>query len=353
MALSECSKSRVLRILLLASLLLTPTGTTPAERLPIKTYTIEDGLPRNLIRQILLDSHGYLWLVTPSGLSRFDGYEFKNYLSGDYPFLSLSWCMVEDRNGGFWLATYGNGLYRLRPEAASKTGASPFEPYPLTPTPQAAFVNKLVQDRSGNVWCATNAGLFCLDEANRESEFHQVELGLKTEEKASVVVAELTDDLERNLWIGTNVGLLRRLPDGRVVRYRFPLSDPSVGHLFSDRDGRLWIEHSSGLIVLMPAPASSVTGDVTMRFLPGDKRASQSNGNLFLPSYPDEASLFTESDGFVGNDITESCQSSDGHLWFGIYDKGLLRFDQVESVPGRLPHLPARLATVQVVPRLD
>src|SRR5262245_51904058 len=154
MSLSECSKSRIVRILILASLLLTPTRTASAERLPIKTYTIEDGLPRNLIRQILLDSHGYLWLVTPSGLSRFDGYEFKNYLAGDYPFLSLSWYMIEDRNGGFWVATYGNGLYKFRPEANSKNGASRFEFYPLPLTaPQKTTVNRLVQDRSGKVWC--------------------------------------------------------------------------------------------------------------------------------------------------------------------------------------------------------
>src|ERR1043166_559385 len=50
-----------------------------AERLPIKTYTTADGLPRDHINRIVQDSKGFMWFCTSEGLSRFDGYGFVNY----------------------------------------------------------------------------------------------------------------------------------------------------------------------------------------------------------------------------------------------------------------------------------
>ena len=44
-----------------------------AERLPIKTYTVADGLAHNEVNKIVRDSRGFLWFCTADGLSRFDG----------------------------------------------------------------------------------------------------------------------------------------------------------------------------------------------------------------------------------------------------------------------------------------
>ena len=45
----------------------------------IKTFTTENGLSYNAIRSITQDKTGFLWIATWDGLSRYDGYEFKNY----------------------------------------------------------------------------------------------------------------------------------------------------------------------------------------------------------------------------------------------------------------------------------
>jgi len=50
-----------------------------AQRLPLKSYTVADGLPNNVINKIVRDSRGFLWFCTGEGLSRFDGYAFTNY----------------------------------------------------------------------------------------------------------------------------------------------------------------------------------------------------------------------------------------------------------------------------------
>ena len=54
-------------------------GPARAERLPIRTYTVADGLAHNTVNKIVRDSRGFLWFCTADGLSRFDGYGFANY----------------------------------------------------------------------------------------------------------------------------------------------------------------------------------------------------------------------------------------------------------------------------------
>lgn len=317
------------RIILLLSIGLFSTIKVAGERLPIITYTTEDGLLRNLVRQILPDSNGYLWLVTPSGLSRFDGYEFKNFAEGQSALGSLFWQMIEDRRGGYWVATMGAGLYHFNPQVANRDEASQFTQYPLGCDSRALQVYTLFQDRSGRVWAGANGGLFCLDEERGEGLFRQVELGLTTEEAALLMIEHVQEDGEGSLWIGTNVGLFRRLPAGRMVRYHLPEAmAKDVGNLFADREGRLWIEHSSGPIVLMPEPAASVPEHSTIRFQENQHKESRNREvPLHLPALPGEAVHLNEAYGFIGRDITGICQTSDGKLWFGIYEKGLVCFD--------------------------
>jgi hypothetical protein len=109
-------------------LLLAPSGRVRAEHLPIKTYTIADGLAHDLIKCIRRDSHGYLWFCTREGLSRFDGYTFTNYgreqgLPG--PVVND---LLETREGAYWVATEA-GVYRFNPVArAAAQSNSPVMP---------------------------------------------------------------------------------------------------------------------------------------------------------------------------------------------------------------------------------
>lgn len=42
-------------------------------------YSLEEGLPSRQILWVVLDDAGFLWLGTPNGISRFDGYDFLNF----------------------------------------------------------------------------------------------------------------------------------------------------------------------------------------------------------------------------------------------------------------------------------
>ena len=100
--------------MLLTLFLAAPTAVL-AERLPIKTYTTADGLPRDQIMRIVRDSHGFLWFCTPDGLSRFDGYTFTNYgVEQGLPHPTIN-DLLETRSGVYWVATNGGGVCRLNP----------------------------------------------------------------------------------------------------------------------------------------------------------------------------------------------------------------------------------------------
>ena len=44
-----------------------------------KQYTTDDGLASPEVFYILQDKEGYIWIATDNGISRFNGYEFKNF----------------------------------------------------------------------------------------------------------------------------------------------------------------------------------------------------------------------------------------------------------------------------------
>ena len=44
-----------------------------------ENYSVRQGLPNSKIYDILQDNEGYIWLASPSGLTRFDGEDFVSY----------------------------------------------------------------------------------------------------------------------------------------------------------------------------------------------------------------------------------------------------------------------------------
>ena len=213
-----CHKVPV-RILLLLGLLLSFPAVMPAEQLPVRTYTTADGLPRDLVQRIVRDSHGFLWFCTGDGLSRFNGYEFTNYgveHGLPHPFIND---LLETRRGVYWIATNGGGVARFNPSALRNEQPQTrnlFTVYPVGDEPTTNRVNVLYEDRAGQVWAGTDDGLFCLDETGGQVSFRRVSLNLQKD----IPVRDVVEDREGSLWVGTQArGLVRRLPDGRPVRY--------------------------------------------------------------------------------------------------------------------------------------
>ncbi|MGH9901311.1 MAG: ligand-binding sensor domain-containing protein, partial [Pyrinomonadaceae bacterium] len=109
----------------LAGLLLPCVGAhdARAERLPLKVYTTADGLPHNRVNKIVRDSRGFLWFCTEDGLSRFDGYEFKNFgTQHGLPDRKVR-DLIETRAGEYFVAT-GGGLSLFNPKGSPLRNAN-------------------------------------------------------------------------------------------------------------------------------------------------------------------------------------------------------------------------------------
>ena len=96
------------------------SSSATAERLPIRIYTIEDGLAHARVRRIVRDPRGFLWFCTIDGLSRFDGAEFVTYRTADG--LPDPWVtdLLTTRDGAYWVATNG-GVARFDAHSARRT----------------------------------------------------------------------------------------------------------------------------------------------------------------------------------------------------------------------------------------
>src|SRR5579864_9136913 len=85
-----------------------------SELLPIRTYTIADGLAAQHVDCIVPDSRGFLWFCTPEGLSRFDGYHFVSYGSREGLANRGISALIETRAGEYFVGT-ARGISRINP----------------------------------------------------------------------------------------------------------------------------------------------------------------------------------------------------------------------------------------------
>ena len=83
------------------------------------------------------------------------------------------------------------------------------------------YVNALLEDNLGRVWCGTDAGLFRLERRAGQTEpvFSEINLGMPKEAWDDQVVSALLQDWRGDLWVGAGSGLYRRRGEGGVERY--------------------------------------------------------------------------------------------------------------------------------------
>jgi signal transduction histidine kinase/ligand-binding sensor domain-containing protein len=314
----------------------------PAERLPIRVYTIDDGLAGVEIHAVLQDSRGFLWIATESGLSRFDGTRFVEYDPRQgLPSPNVT-ALAEEPGGALLVGTTG-GLARLDPGRAA---AGPV----FTPVPDASGrlrhrVTALLAD-SGAVWAADPApdgGLFRLHPAGTGA-------GSATSAGSAAVAAEvrlpsgapvswvtsLSSDGGGGLWVGERSGLLHRLADGRWIAcpVRPRPAWEGVGALLVDAQRRLWILSGRSLYVLAPGPAEigppaagRPAGASLFERAAAGRCQPAGSATLRLPEAPGEVCRFDAASGLAGLPGPEPgrdrpwggmLQTRDGKIWIAV-----------------------------------
>lgn len=259
-----------------------------AEQLPVKTYTIADGLARDYINRIKLDSHGFIWFCTAEGISRFDGYGFTNYGVNDGLPHRIVNDFLETRDGIYLFATFG-GLVQFDPLGTNANG-SHFTVIPLDQSEDSKYTVRLLEDKDGAIWCGTSTGLYRLTRTEHGWQSNSVN---QAGGEPIPGINTLAFDRQDALWIGTGgKGLYRRLRDGNVEHYTIKngLSQNGISDLLLDHDGRMWVGTGTGLTVLVKDPR------------PNENIAER---------------VYKIKDGLLRDFIESLYQSSDGRIWVG------------------------------------
>jgi signal transduction histidine kinase/ligand-binding sensor domain-containing protein len=142
--------------------------------------------------------------------------------------------LAHDRNGNLWIATFGEGLWRVR--NGDTSGGSTIERASLRTGLSSDSVQSLLEDREGNIWVGTTGGLHRL-----------MERKLTPVENVGFVVAMEPAEGAR-MWAGTTNGIIQfSIDPNRWERVGVGLTGPDVRSLHRDADGTLWVGATDGL----------------------------------------------------------------------------------------------------------
>jgi len=149
----------------------------------------ESSISNNIIRNLLEDRHGNLWIGTGDGLNKIAKEElnsghptFKRYenVPGDTTSISHNYilAMYESEAGDLWIGTFGGGLNRL----VEGEGTEGFVQYGEKDGLPNDVVKGILEDDAGNLWIATNKGLSRFNPATETFKNYDVSDGLQSNE---------------------------------------------------------------------------------------------------------------------------------------------------------------------------
>ena len=167
-------------------------------------------LPTNEVRILYQDFDGYIWLPTYNGLARYDGYSVVNYGLNDgtnLPFNCYLNVVTEEQDGDLWIATE-KGVFKLHKLTGEieRIGSEKLEPLNAT---------DIFCARNGDIWVGGDRGLFRKRKA--EDVFERIDLS----SRRLGGVSSIMEDTQGNIWIAACESGLYRYDAGRNKFYTY------------------------------------------------------------------------------------------------------------------------------------
>ncbi len=207
---------------------------------------------------VFQDRHGDLWAGTDAGLFvRPRGQaHFVRPLVGDQAVADILhdqvWALHEDSQGRLWIGTGQSGVVYLDAARKGHTVEGLSGQHGLT---HRRTVRAFLESRRGQLWIATDgAGIVSYDLTTGK-------LRTATHDAAmpSSLVGDITRDLLQdrtgNIWVATELGAARYDPVARTVFSLLPsplqtnaLANPNVHCIYVDPRGRIWLGEGMGRI---------------------------------------------------------------------------------------------------------
>lgn len=249
-------------------------------------------LPSQLVRAILTDAAGRLWVGGTEGVIRFgtDG-RARTFGIGEGLPGTIVFAFAPARAGGMWTGTL-QGVARIDGEQV----------HVAEPT-RGDDTRALYEDPGGRLWIGLRSGLRCLHEGVLDR--------CGTDGLPGTSVFAFHEDAAGSLWLGTSSGIVR-IRDGTVSRYaeRAGFHGDAVFALLDDGAGNFWFSSNRGIGRIEQADLAALdSGQV----------------QAIAPRWYGTADGMLNAQG-NGASQTPAGRTGDGRMWFGTA-KGVVRVD--------------------------
>jgi signal transduction histidine kinase/ligand-binding sensor domain-containing protein/DNA-binding response OmpR family regulator len=273
-------------------------------------YNDNNGLSHNSVRHIVQDKKGFLWFGTFSGLNRFDGYQFKSYMStapGNNKLYNddITALELDEASNHLWIGTRkGLTLFKMDTHVFVTFLKQKNDPNSL-PEEEIRSVHV---DKFKRVWVGTKTqGVYMF--FVKENRFEKIPI------KGFDYVKEIFEDKKGNIWIGSydkgSVAKITLDSKGTIVKMNnYTLSvpysnvkNPYINFIYEDAKADIFIGTREGLYKL-------------------DKKNDQFV-NLYIAN--------KEIRGSLGPYFLSVAKAPDGKYWVGTLG-GLLVCKQLEDI---------------------
>lgn len=210
-----------------------------------KLHSYKTRYGAKLIKSIMRDSQGQIWIGDDQGLSIYDrksdSFHFFDELEYDDKLLSADVSSIlEDKQGNYWVASYQGGINLLKKNQSFNHDK--FYDDVISPAGSKS-VSAVLEDSYGNLWIGyftSGIDLFLKDSKEKISfdPFQLCGLGKGT-------VFNIFEDSKKNIWIGTYEGGLQKYDkkNHRFISYAFKNNKDihDIRSICEDKQGNLWM----------------------------------------------------------------------------------------------------------------
>lgn len=306
-------------------------------RKSFKSLSTKEGLNYFKVNTILKDRESNIWIGTDLGLNLFRGDEFQIYDESDGLINNVVWSISEDSQNRLWMGT-NEGVSRLT-----------FIKNPLTQeqirletkniTTAQGLSNNIVlaiTNTRGEIWCGTGfGGITVLNEDGVRKMVIDSSKGL-----ASNTVYSIKQDNSNNIWAGTNLGVSKISPSGKITNYTVKdgLGGDNIYQILNDSKGRLWFASIGGSLSYFENNAFKIfnpENNKNQRFVTSITEDENKNvwfgayGNGIFSIAGNEVKNYTTLNGLSSNSPYSMISDKKGNLWIAT-NMGIDKFNLTE-----------------------
>ena len=246
-------------------------------------YSTDDGLASNAIAQITQDDYGYIWIATWNGVTRYDGYHFYNYKTGNGSHIPLLhnriYQLLPDQQQNIWMRMYDGRIFVI--DRKRDIIINPFEG--VGGSDEYRTNIPIFLTSSGNVLVSIQeVGMYLM-------KFDNGKIDMQLITTTGMNITCMAEGYHNDIWVGTDKGV-HRLDIGNLSLERKGIfEDESITALYSN-GYNIW--------------------------------AATMSGSIYLFSYGQEAKRLREP---TGQQIFSLFVDSRGLIWFGDPRYGISR----------------------------